>query len=389
MRMWYVFVKTVKEQIRNYWDLILVLSIAPFFVVLYWSFVGGGSTNFDLLVLDYDVGICAPFSENESCAELAVNEMQRVSYNDGTEMLRIEQVVDRALADKMLLDRNADALVVFPVNFSAAVKEARETQQKVDAPLVLVGDLSNTYYSIAAILVSTALDDFLGEVTNRQNLIVLTEEPLGESQARTEFELYVPGLLVTALAMMIFSIAMSVTREIESGTLQRLALTRMNSFDLLGGISLMYMLIGLLAVLITYAVATLLGFTSVGPLWLAILISALTCLSIIGTGLITACFSKTVVSASIISMFPIFLMAFFTGAVFPIPKLPLFSIGGRVIALFDLLPPSHAVAALNKVLSLGAGPLDILYELSALTVLSILYFIVGVVLFQRRQLIVS
>jgi ABC-2 type transport system permease protein len=54
--------------------------------------------------------------------------------------------------------------------------------------------------------------------------------------------------------------------------------------------------------------------------------------------------------------------------------------------LFDSLPPTHAAVALNKVLSLGAGMDDIVYELSAMTVLSLLYFAAGVWLFRRMHL---
>jgi hypothetical protein len=54
--------------------------------------------------------------------------------------------------------------------------------------------------------------------------------------------------------------------------------------------------------------------------------------------------------------------------------------------LFDFLPPAHAVVALNKVLTLGAGLPEVAYELIALILLSILYFSVGVWLFQRLHM---
>lgn len=66
--------------------------------------------------------------------------------------------------------------------------------------------------------------------------------------------------------------------------------------------------------------------------------------------------------------------------------MPLFSLGGRVIGLYDILPPTHAVAALNKVFTLGAELNDVLYELIALVLLSALYFALGVWLFSRRHL---
>jgi hypothetical protein len=64
----------------------------------------------------------------------------------------------------------------------------------------------------------------------------------------------------------------------------------------------------------------------------------------------------------------------------------LFSLFGRGIAVYDFLPPTHAVIALNKVFTLGAGLDGVLFELAALTLLSGLYFGIGVWLFQRTQM---
>ena len=55
----------------------------------------------------------------------------------------------------------------------------------------------------------------------------------------------------------------------------------------------------------------------------------------------------------------------------------LFSIAGRAISPYDLLPPTYAVLALNKILTLGPGLGDLAYELTALIVLSALYFAFG------------
>jgi ABC-2 type transport system permease protein len=115
-------------------------------------------------------------------------------------------------------------------------------------------------------------------------------------------------------------------------------------------------------------------------------IAAITSLSIIGIGLIVACFSNTVSQAFVISNFPLGFLMFLTGAAFPLPRMNLFTIAGRSIAVADFLPPSHAVVALNKIFTLGAGFGDVLYELTALIVLTGLYFGMGVWLFQRRQM---
>ena len=99
-----------------------------------------------------------------------------------------------------------------------------------------------------------------------------------------------------------------------------------------------------------------------------------------------ACFSKTVSQAFVIANFPLGFLMFLTGTAFPLPRFTLFTIAGHGFALPDLLPPTHAVVALNKIFTLGAGFTDVTFELAALTLLSVLYFGIGVWLFQRTQM---
>jgi ABC-2 type transport system permease protein len=68
------------------------------------------------------------------------------------------------------------------------------------------------------------------------------------------------------------------------------------------------------------------------------------------------------------------------------PKVSLFTLAGHDFGPYDILPPTHAVVALNKVLTLGAGLDEVAFELSALTILSVLYFVIGVLLFKRVHL---
>ena len=77
---------------------------------------------------------------------------------------------------------------------------------------------------------------------------------------------------------------------------------------------------------------------------------------------------------------------FFSGAAFPLPEVTIFHIFGHSAGPFDLLSATHAVIALNKVCALGVGFGDVLYEIVMLIILSVLYFIIGVVLFRKMHL---
>ena len=118
----------------------------------------------------------------------------------------------------------------------------------------------------------------------------------------------------------------------------------------------------------------------------AILVGAVTCLSVIGLGMVVASFTRTVSQAFVVANFPMALMMFFSGVIYPMPKITVFTLGGYAIGLYDILPTTHAVAALNKILTLGASLNDVLFELTALTLLSVVYFVIGVWMFARFHL---
>lgn len=387
MRLWQVFIKSVREQKRDLWVICLSLAFAPLFVVIYYMMTGGtGTTSYGVLVINQDVAVTLADGAQFAAGEDVVASLRELSYQNGSPLLKVTLVDDRSQAEQKLRDRVAAALVIIPEDFSAQLTAFRSGDQTASTDLTFIGDLTNPYYTVAAVMAMTAADSYTQGFTDAPRPVELVEIPLGASAARSEFENYVPGLLVLAVVLMVFQAAMTPARDIESGAMRRLRLTPLTAFDYLGGTSLWLAVVSVGSVLLTFATAVGFGFRSQGPLWLAILATAITSLSIIGIGLIVACFSKTVSQAFVIANFPLGLLMFLTGAAFPLPRTNLFSLFGRGFALADLLPPTHAVVALNKIFTLGAGLEDVVFELSALTLLSALYFGIGVWLFQRMQM---
>jgi ABC-2 type transport system permease protein len=383
MRLLSVFRVALREQLRSPWDLILTLLLAPMFIWLYWSMMGGGSTYYKVLVINNDRGSCPVGNPAQTCAEQAIEQMATLTYESGTPLLKLTDVHDRAEAEALLRDRKAFALLIFSENFTDSI---RNGEPRDGAQVTFVGDLTNPYYTPAVVFSNAVLESYVREAIGQLSPVQVTEEALGGSASRSEFEIYVPGLLIAASTMMLFSIAILITRQVEAGTVRRLQITRMTALDMLGGISILYLLISLVTVALSFATAQALGFRSQGPLWVGMLICAITGVSVVGIGLITACFSRTVARAAIIVNFPLFLVLFFSGAVFPVGNPRLFTLAGRDYGIFDLLPQTHATNALNKVLSLGANLGDVTFELAALILLALSYFLIGIWLFRKMYL---
>jgi ABC-2 type transport system permease protein len=348
--------------------------------------MGGGSTNYPVLVINQDRGVCPLGNGAVSCAEQTIAAMKQVTYENGDALLRITLLDDRSVAEQKLRDRDAAALVIFPPDYTQSIQAALQGQPPNGSSITFVGDLNNPYYSVAGIAANAAIDGYIQQATHQPRSIATVEEPLGGSGTRSEFETYVPGLLIAATTLMMFSVAIAVTHQLEAGVHRRLQITRMRALDYMGGISLLYILIAVISLLLSFWTAQLLGFRSQGPLWVAIIVCIITSFSVIGVGLITASFSGTSARAAIVVNFPLVLLLFFSGSVFPPIKVTLFTLAGHTFRIFDFIPHTHAVVALNKVLSLGAGLGDVAFELVAMTVLSVLYFMAGVWLFKHKHL---
>lgn len=386
MRFLSILRKSMREQLRDVLVLSLTLAFAPFFVLAYWLWMPSGSTSYIVLVINKDIGVELSDGSCFCAGEQVVEAIDSLTYANGSPLLRSKPASDRSEAEALLRDRRGTAFLEIPEDFSKSLLALREGESAEPASITFGGDLTNPYYAIAAVLTTAAIDSYVYEVTERQPLLLYKEEALGGSGARTEFETYVPGILIFATIMLIFAASMTVAREVEAGTLRRLQISRVRAWELLGGITLTQVILGVIALLLAFVTAIALGFRSQGPLWAAILIAALTSVSIVGVGMVVASVLKTVARAFVIANFPLGLFMFFSGVIYPAAGVPLFTVAGRTIGLYDILPPTHAVVALNKVLNLGVGFGGVLYELIALLLLSLAYFATGVCLFQRMHM---
>lgn len=381
MKLVAVFFKTTRQIVSDRLTLLLSLTLAPLMVLAYFAFFGGsGSTVYTVAVVNGDRS--APPRHGEK----AIAVIDAVTYADGNALLKTVPVSDQGIGEMLLRDRKAAALLVIPPTFSESIAAMQRGDATVAASLTLIGDLSNPYYAVTATLAYEAISQYVQIASGAPVTLQLTEIALGGSGARSEFDIYVPGIMVFAAILQVFMTTLIIAREAESGTLRRLRLTQMRASDYIVGTSAAIAVVAVLAVIITCGVAVLCGFQSEGPIWAAILIGIATSVSVIGVGIITGCFCTSTTQAALAANVPLALFIFFSGSMFPLPRIELFQIAGRGFALFDLLPPTHAVIALNKIFTIGAGIADIAYELSMIAILSTVYFAVGIWLFHRTHL---
>jgi ABC-2 type transport system permease protein len=362
--------KALIMQMRDYWALLLTISAAPFFVFIYYVMTSGGSTTYAVHCYFSNPGKSTIYKEK------LIEGLEGIVYSNGKNALKITETSDTTLSKQLIQDRKADVLLVIPQGFSDSLRSG-------SAPNFLVyGEASNPKYSIGLIFTITGIDNLVKQYSGNKPIYTFQEKFMGNSEAKSEFEVYVPGIFVFSIIMLILSASLIFIRDVEDRTMLRLKISRMTVFDYLLGNTLVQWMVGITSFVLTLLLAMMLGFSSQGSMWLVLLVCSVTILSIIAISLILVSFCKSAGMVMIIGNFPLFILMFFSGAMMPLPRNEI--IAG--FALNDLLPPTHAVIALNKIFTYGAGLKDILYELTMLTTLTLLFLAIGSILFNKRHL---
>ncbi len=324
----------------------------------------------DPFLVTHPVWVISPDPDN---AEL-VAALESEQYANGQPIFDVTLITDRTEAEEPLKEQTLAALVIIESDGDGALS------------VTLRGDALYMPFYKAGTIMGRVIQEYADNAAGLPRIVRIVEEPLGAASPQNWFDWYVPGNMIFALILIVPQTAMLVAREIRWNTLRRLRITRLRAWELLAGISLAQMVVAVFQVVIMFACAVALGFRSPGSLLLAIVVGLAVCFSAVGQGLIVACFvendSQAANLGATVGMFQVFL----SGAMYPLPSLTMFTLAGREIGLFDILPASHGFLALQQVLNYGAGLREISFRLGATLLLSLFYFAVGVVIFQRRQM---
>jgi ABC-type multidrug transport system permease subunit len=292
----------------------------------------------------------------------------------------------REQAIRLLKDRKADMAMIIPDDFSEAITGLRTGKTGRQFDLEFTGNMADMAYIIAAVVTYNEVSAYVTTTTGIQPVFNFREVPLGKSGQITDFEAAVPGLVIFAIIMLMLTASVAMVAEVENRTMMRLTMSGVGTARLMGGITVVQVIVGFLSVLITLIAASLLGFRFHGAFLPVFLTVLLTTVSIIAFSLFIAAFSKSVTQVLIIGNFPLFLFMFFTGAMFPIHIAPWFTVAGYPVSVISLMSPTHAVSALQKLLIMQESWRAVVPELVSLVILSAFYFLAGIWIFRRRHM---
>ena len=411
-----IAIKDIKELLRDRRGLFFIL-IFPLFFMLIFGFAFGGmgtsNTPHDIVVINYDKGATLPITnQNINIGNDLVKTLENSTYENSTvKLFNVNQTTENE-ANSQLQKRQIDALVIIPENLSQAVVSQTDfnlqskglpiTVQNITSNITIRGDtgyinFGETQGALAGVLSKFYTDKFQEIQNNISNtpgaqtpqFIGSTIEPIAGTENFTSFDFLAPGMMVFAILLLATTVAASLTREVDRGTLARLKLSKMRSFDLLFGGLIPWSFVAAAQVIILLIVAVLIGFHwqgGINSLILACIIGILGGVASVSLGMIIAAFAKNDRQAANLGTLITVPTSFLCGAFFQLPQVQLGNFFGHQVVIYEVLPWYHVLQALRFVLIFGGGWDTISYEVSWIVALTAILFVIGVFLFSRTRL---
>jgi ABC-2 type transport system permease protein len=363
------------------------LTLAPFFTALMFLYFDAASDSpYRLAVVNADEGVTTTDGSVVNRGRDLIAELELAAEAEGGGVLRVYQDADTGAAIARLEAGSVDLVVVVPARFSAALEAFRDGNEAAAAVVTTYGDPSKPRYLMAAAWSDAITYSYAAEVAEIKSPVEVSMRTVGGEVSLSEFDLYVPGLLVLSVIMLMFTAAASIIKEKDKGTLVRLRISNMTSAEWLLSVTVVQVALGVIAVALTLATAMTFGYEPSAPLFALVLLSALSSVAIVGISILVAAWLRTIFDLMTIGCFPFFILMFFSGGMFPLPDIRLFELAGRSVNANDVLPTTHSISAFDGILNRGLGLGDVWFELVAITLLSVVFFVVGTAVFAKRHM---
>jgi ABC-2 type transport system permease protein len=378
--------KTFLENLREWKILILALTFAPFFVYLMYAYFGASAPAYRLLVINRD-GPPAPGAMHQApdFASGLIQAWRAARHPGGRAVFTVVETSNLEAGEASLRSRDADLLVVIPAGFSRSLADYRDRRSEKPARIANHGDEGNLRASMAMAMSDYIAFGYVALITRATSPLELDIRRVGSGRPLSEFDLYVPALLVLAIIMVMFTAAASLIKEVDRGTMSRLMLSRLSASELLAAVSANQVLIGVTTLGLAFGAAWSVGYRASGSLAAILVVGALSTLSVVALSVLVAAFLDSIYELLTVGCFPFFILMFFSESMMPLPKVTVFHLAGHAVYLNDVLPTSLTVRAFGRILNHGAGLADVWFELAGILVLTAFYYWLGTVLFARRH----
>ncbi len=407
-----IAVKDFKELVRDRRGLFFILLFPIFFMMIFgFAFGGMGDKNtpHNIAVVNLDQGTTNLTGGNVNFGNNLITSLQDQNYPQSDVKLFNVTITTDSNAQTLLSKRTVDAELTIPANFSDSVQSlinntilsntgqttsANTSTNKITSTLVISGDTSYIGFGVSQGTLVGFLSQYqqgiVTKITGAQptQYINTSVHSAAGTASFTQFDFLAPGMMVFAILLLATTVAAILTREVESGTLLRLKISKMRSFDLLFGGLIPWSLVAGAQVIILLGVAILLGLHWQGSFYsilLAIIIGIIGGIASISLAMIIASFAKNDRQAANLGTLIVVPTSFVTGAFFPLPA-EYVNLFGHSFQIYDILPWTHTLTALRSVLVFGFGWNTVSNDVIISAILTLILFVIGVFLFSKTRL---
>ncbi|HEC22885.1 MAG TPA: ABC transporter permease [Chloroflexi bacterium] len=191
----------------------------------------------------------------------------------------------------------------------------------------------------------------------------------------------VPGLMALVLILPAMAVALGITREKESGTLETLVTTPVLSSDVLVGKVAVYLTLGLVSALISLAVAIFwFGVPFRGSLLAWIVATAAYLMACMAFSLVVASFARSQQTAMVIILLVLFMPGFLmSGLSDPVSR------DAAASWIFsNLLPTTHYITLSRGIALKGLSLLALWRDSAALAIMGLLGLVLAIMMFRKK-----
>ena len=300
----------------------------------------------------------------------------------GTTYFKVTEVVSTPGAGEALLENGSvQFLVTIPPDFGRDLVKGRRPQLLVTADATDPAATGNALSAIDGAISSALGHDLIGPLAGRaQGLspvdLVLhrSYNPEGITSHNT-----VPGLLAVVLSMtMVMLTALSVTREVEQGTMENLLATPLRPFEVMVGKIVPYLIIGVVQMaVILLAAHFVFDVPFMGSIPLTLASTLLFMVTSLALGFTLSTVAQSQLQAMQMSFFYMLPSILLSGFAFPFRGMPWWA-----QALAEVLPTTHFIRLVRGIMlkgwTLGAA-------LPEMGVLALMLVVLGTVAVRRYQ----
>jgi hypothetical protein len=164
MKLVSVVKKSIKEQTRQFWILLLTVSMAPFFVMVYYLINETSKPHYDVLVINQDLGL-GTVSGEPNYGDALLDGIATLARAGIDIPLTVEVIESRSVGISRLKSKKADALIVIPDDFSRRFQALTQGEREGSLEIEFMGDLTDINYAVSAIWANEIVNEYVHQAT--------------------------------------------------------------------------------------------------------------------------------------------------------------------------------------------------------------------------------